>query len=119
VTTFGGTAGSTQTYWTLTNLPAGQYYFQIRSSYDGVNFNLWRNANGGQTVTTQPDGVTVEQVTNGVFGLFELPGAQLVAFGPGLASSGNTFGVPTELYSSAMQAIPGPDGFVPQIMSAS
>lgn len=114
VQTFGGDTGSTQTYWTLTNLPSGRFYFQLRSSFDGVNWNLWRNANGGQTITTQPDGVTVEPTTNAVFGLFELPGHQLVAFGAGLASSGNTFGVPQELYTSAMQAIPGPDGYVPQ-----
>jgi|GEM_PF-3967256 len=114
VTTFGGTTGSTQTYWTLTNLPSGRFYFQVRSSYDGVNWNLWRNANGGQTITTQPDGVTVEQTTNAVFGLFELPGKQLVAFGAGLASDGDGFGVPTELYTSAMQAIPGPNGYTPQ-----
>lgn len=111
VTTFGGTTGSTQTYWTLTNLPSGRFYFQVRSSYDGINFNLWRNANGGQTITNQPDGVTVEATTNAVFGLFTLPGQQLVAFGAGLASSGDTFGVPQELYTSAMQAIPGPNGF--------
>ena len=114
VQVFGGTTGSTQTYWTLTNLGSGRFYFQIRSSYDGVNFNLWRNANGGQTITSQPDGVTVEATTNAVFGLFELPGRQLVAFGAGLASNGNTFGVPTQLYTSAMQAITGPDGYVPQ-----
>jgi hypothetical protein len=113
VTTFGGTTGSTQTYWTLTNLPSGRFYFQVRSSFDGANWNLWRNANGGQTITTQPEGVTVEAVTNGVFGLFELPGHQLVAFGSALASDGDTFGVPAELYTSAMQAIPGPNGFSP------
>lgn len=111
VQTFGGTTGSTQTYWTLTNLGSGRFYFQIRSSYDGINFNLWRNANGGQTITTRPEGVTVEQTTNGAFGLFTLPGQQLVAFGLALASDGDTFGVPAELYTSAMQAIPGPNGF--------
>jgi hypothetical protein len=114
VQTFGGDTGSTQTYWTLTNLPSGRFYFQVRSSFDGVNWNLWRNANGGQTITTQPDGVTVEATNNAVFGLFELPGHQLVAFGAGLASNGGSFGVPQELYTSAMQAIPGPDGYVPQ-----
>jgi hypothetical protein len=111
VTTFGGTTGSTQTNWTLTTLPAGRFYFQIRSSYDGISFNLWRNANGGQSITTQPDGVTIEQTTNGVFGLFTLPGQQLVAFGAALATDQDTFGVPTELYTSAMQVITGPNGF--------
>ena len=114
VTTLGGTTGSTQTYWTLTGLGSGRFFFQIRSSFDGVNFNLWRNANGGQTITSQPDGVTVEATTNAVFGLFELPGKQLVGFGAGLASNGGTFGVPSQLYTSAMQAIPGPDGYAPQ-----
>lgn len=114
VTTLGGTTGSTQTFWTLTSLPSGRFYFQIRSSFDGVSWNLWRNANGGQTITNQPEGVTVEDTTNAVFGLFELPGHQLVAFGAGLASNGGTFGVPSQLYTSAMQAIPGLDGFVAQ-----
>lgn len=111
VTTFGGTSGSTQTYWTLTNLPSGRFYFQVRSSFDGINWNLWRNANGGQTITNIPQGVTVEAVTNGAFGLFTLPGQQLVAFGLALASDGGTFGVPAELYTSGMQAIAGPNGF--------
>jgi hypothetical protein len=111
VTVFGGTTGSTQTYWTLTNLPSGRFFFQVRSSYDGINFNLWRNANGGQTITSQPEGVTVEATTNGAFGLFTLPGQQLVAFGAAFASDGGTFGVPAELFTSAMQAISGPNGF--------
>jgi hypothetical protein len=111
VTTFGGTTGSTQTYWTLTNLGSGNFYFQIRSSFDGINFNLWRNANGGQSITSRPEGVTIEQTTNGAFGLFALPGQQLVAFGLSLASNGDTYGVPTELYTSAMQVIAGPNGF--------
>ena len=37
VQTFGGDTGSTQTYWTLTGLGSGRFYFQIRSSYDGTN----------------------------------------------------------------------------------
>ncbi len=111
VQVFGGDTGSTQTYWTLTGLGSGRFYFQIRSSYDGVNWNIWRNANGGQTITKQPGGITTEKTTNGVFGLFTFPGQQLAAFGAGFASDGDTFGVPVELYTSAMQAIAGPNGF--------
>src|SRR6185437_6518051 len=45
--TFGGDTGSTQTLFTLNGLGAGTWYFQFRSSFDGVNFNTWKNANGG------------------------------------------------------------------------
>jgi hypothetical protein len=114
VQVFGSDTGSTQTYWTISNLGSGRFYFQIRSSYDGKNWNLWRNANGGQTITTQPDGVTVEATNNAVFGVFELPGKQLVSFGSGLVSNGNSFGVPEQLYTSAMKAIAGPNGFQAQ-----
>lgn len=111
VTTFGGNTGSAQTYWTISTLPAGQYYFQLRSSYDGVNWNLWRNANGGQQINKQPDGVTVETATNSVWALFALPGQQLIGFGAGIVADQDTFGTPTGLYTSAMSAIPGPNGF--------
>lgn len=111
VTTFGGTTGSTQTFWTISNLAAGQYYFQIRSSFDGVNWNLWRNANGGQLINSRPEGVTVEAATNTAWALFALPGQQLVAFGAGLVPDQGTFGVPSDLFTSAMAAIPGPNGF--------
>jgi hypothetical protein len=115
VQVFGGDTGSAQTYWTLTGLGSGRFYFQVRSSYDGVNFNLWRNANGGQTITGGLEGVTVEQVENGLFALFTLPGSQLVAFGEALCHSGSGFGVPTELYTSAMQALAGPNGYDAQL----
>lgn len=112
VQTFGGDTGSTQTYWTLTGLGTGRFYFQIRSSYDGVNWNLWRNANGGQTITKGISGVTVEQVKNAVWAAFTLPGDQLCAFGAGFVNNGDNFEAATDLYTSAMAAIPGPNGFL-------
>lgn len=111
VQTFGGDTGSTQTYWEISSLGTGRFYFQVRSSYDGATWNLWSNANGGQTITGGLTGVTVEQTTNGVFALFSLPGSQLVSFGAGFGFDGDPFGVPSELYTSAMQAIAGPNGF--------
>lgn len=112
VQTFGGDTGSTQTYWTLTGLGSGRFYFQIRSSYDGINWNLWRNANGGQTITPGLEGVTTEQRNNSVWAVFAISGSQLMAFGSGFVSDAGTFDVPDSLYTSAMQSIPGPNGFV-------
>jgi hypothetical protein len=109
---FGGNSGSTQTYWTLTNLGTGNFYFQFRSSYDGVNFNQWKNANGGQSVSSNPSDVTLEQQTNSEWAVFTLPGDQLVAVGEGFVGDEGTFTLPENLYSSAMAALAGPNGFV-------
>lgn len=111
VTVLGGDTGSTQTYWTLSGLGSGRFYFQIRSSYDGTNWNLWRNANGGQSITKGVEGVTLEQVTNAVWAAFTLPGDQLCAFGSGFVGDQGSFDPATNLYTSAMQVIPGPNGF--------
>lgn len=112
VQTFGGDTGSSQTYWTLGSLGAGNFYFQVRSSYDGVNWNQWKNANGGQSVTSFPSEVTLEQQTNSEWGLFTLPGNQLVAVGEGFVADQGTFTLPENLFSSAMVAIAGPNGFI-------
>jgi hypothetical protein len=114
VQTFGGDTGSTQTYWEISSLGSGLWYFQVRSSYDGVNWNLWKNANGGQTITGRIEGVTVEDVTNGAAALFSLSGNQLFAAMASFAADGQSIGVPSELYTSAMLAIAGPNGFQPQ-----
>ncbi|HEY1808845.1 MAG TPA: Ig-like domain-containing protein [Acidobacteriaceae bacterium] len=111
VQVLGGTTGSTQTYWTLTNLGSGNFYFQIRSSYDGINFNQWSNANGGQSITSFPEQVTTEQQTNSDWAVFTLPGDQLVAVGEGYVPDQGTFTLPENLYSSAMIAIAGPNGY--------
>lgn len=111
VQVFGGDTGSTQTYWELSGLGSGRFYFQIRSSYDGVNWNLWRNANGGQTITPGISGVTTEQRNNALWAAFTLPGGELCAFGAGFVADGGSFDVAENLYTSAMLAIPGPNGF--------
>jgi hypothetical protein len=111
IQTFGGDTGSTQTYWTITNLGTGNFYFQIRSSYDGVSWNQWRNANGGQSITASPSQVTTETATNSEWGVFTLPGNQLIAVGEGFCGDQGTFGLPENLYTSAMIAINGPNGF--------
>ncbi len=110
VQTFGGTTGSTQTYWTL-QLAAGQWYFQIRSSYDGTNFNEWKNANGGQALNAPPETVTVQPANNATWGAFALPGGQAVAFGAGFLPDLQSYGLPDNLYTSAMQSIASPNGF--------
>lgn len=111
VTTFGGDNGSTQTYWTITSLGAGQWYFRIRSSYDGTNWNLWRNSNGGKALNGRAESVTAETVLNGVAAVFQLPGTEVVSFIAGLVDDGGSFTLPENLFTSAMQAISGPNGF--------
>jgi hypothetical protein len=107
--TFGGDTGQTQTYWTLTGLGTGTWYVQFRSSYDGVNWNTWKDANAGQTSLVET--VTVETESNSVWALFSLPGGVLIGVGDGFAGDGATFGVPQGLYSSSMVALAGPNGF--------
>jgi hypothetical protein len=111
VKVFGGDTGSTQTYWTLTNLGSGNFYFQVRSSYDGVSWNQWKNANGGQSITRSPAQVTLESANNADWAVFALPGQQIVAVGQGFVGDQGTFGLPLNLYSSALAAIAGPNGY--------
>jgi hypothetical protein len=108
---FGGDTGSVQTFWTLTGLGTGNFYFQFRSSYDGTAWNQWKNANGGQSITGSPSQVTTEQQTNSTWGVFTLPGSQLIAVGEGFCSDQGTFTLPENLYSSALIAICGPNGY--------
>ena len=107
--TFGGDTGSTQIYWTLTGLGTGNWYFQFRSSYDGVNWNTWKNTNGGQGSSIEE--VTVEDEGNTVWAVFSLPGKETMGVGEGYLSDQEAFGLPTGLYSSGMAAIAGPNGF--------
>jgi len=107
--TFGGDTGQTQTYWTLTGLGTGTWYVQFRSTYDGVNWNSWKDANSGQSSLVET--VTVETQSNSVWALFSLPGGVLIGVGDGFAEDGATFGVPQGLYSSSMVALAGPNGF--------
>jgi hypothetical protein len=115
IQTFGGDTGSTQTYWTITSLGTGNFYFQIRSSYDGVSWNQWKNANGGQSITSNPSEVTVESATNSDWALLSLPGNQLVGFMGGFAHDTGAVGIPSglALYSSALLGIVGPNGYDP------
>ena len=115
VKTFGGDTGSTQTYWTISNLGSGNFYFQFRSSYDGVNWNQWKNANGGQSITSSPSEVTLEKATNSNWALFSLPGKQLMAIVSGFMHDTGILGLPSgfSLYSSALFAIAGPNGYDP------
>jgi hypothetical protein len=108
---YGGNTGSVQLYWNITDLPTGQYYFRSRSSFDGQNWNLWKLANGGKPVGGRGESVTQETVVNGVSAVFTLPGKELVAFVAGLANNGDSFTLPENLYSSAMMAIAGPNGY--------
>lgn len=119
VQTFGGDTGSTQTYWTLSGLGTGNFYFQIRSSYNGTDWNQWKNANGGQSVTSSPSEVTVEQQTNSTWAVFTLPGGQLIAIGDGFVADQGTFTLPENLFSSAMLAIAGPNGILGSVGAAS
>lgn len=111
VRTFGGAAGSTQTYWAITDLDSGHWFFQTRSSFDGLNWNIWKNANAGDSITSNPDSVAEFPVTNGVFAAFQLPGKQLVAFGAGTCHDQDVFTLPLGLFTSSLLAIATPNGF--------
>jgi hypothetical protein len=108
--TFGGNTGSTQVYWTLTGLGSGTWYFQFRSSFDGINFNTWKNANSGTAVGGLINQVTEENVGDANWALFTLPGGMVAGIGEGLCFDGEIFNLATQLYSSGLFAIAGPNG---------
>jgi hypothetical protein len=106
--TFGGDTGSAQTNYTLTGLGTGRWYFQFRSTYDGVNFNQWKNLNQGTSISE----ITVEAETNAVWAVFTLPGDETIGIGQGFGADGATIGLPpNSLYTSAMFSLVTPNGF--------
>lgn len=106
--TFGGDTGSAQTYWTLTGLGTGRWYFQFRSTYDGINFNTWKNVNMGTSISE----ITVEAETNCAWALFTLPGDETIGVGQGFGADGDVIGLPpNKLYTSAMFSLVTPNGF--------
>lgn len=105
---FGGDTGSAQTNYTLTGLGTGRWYFQFRSTYDGINFNTWRNINQGTSISE----ITVEGETNAVWTVFTLPGNETIGVGQGFGSDGAEIGLPqNSLYTSAMFSIVTPNGY--------
>ena len=112
--TFGGNTGSTQTFWTITGLGSGTWYFQFRSSYDGINFNTWRNANSGSALGGLVNEVTEENTGNANWALFTAPGKTVMGIGQGFCSDGETLVLARQLYSSGMFAIAGPNGYTPK-----
>jgi hypothetical protein len=110
--TFGGNTGQIQTYWNLTGLGKGTWYIQFRSSYDGVNFNTWRNANGGTALGGLINEVTEENAGNANWALFTLPGSLIMGIGEGYCTDGEVFDLAEQLYSSGMFAIAAPNGYV-------
>ena len=106
--TFGGDTGSPQTYWTLTGLGSGKWYFQFRSTYDGTNFNQWKNITSGATLSE----ITIEAETNAVWAVFTLPGDETIGVGQGFGADGAEIGLPSSnLYTSAMFSLVTPNGF--------
>jgi hypothetical protein len=104
---FGGDTGSSQVYWTLTGLGTGRWYFQFRSTYDGVNFNTWKNIATGTSISE----ITIEAEQNMVWAVFTLPGDETVGVGQGFGSDGDVIGLPTgNLYTSAMFSLTAPNG---------
>jgi hypothetical protein len=109
--TFGGNTGSAQVYWTLTGLGSGTWYVQFRSTYDGKNFNQWKNANSGNALGGLVNQVTIEAATNSEWALFNMPGGMIAGFGEGDVPDQGIFGLAQQVYSSGMIAIAGPNGF--------
>lgn len=104
---FGGDTGSAQTNYTLTGLGTGRWYFQFRSTYDGLNFNTWRNINQGTSISE----ITVEGETNAVWSVFTLPGNTTIGVGQGFGADGAEIGLPqNSLYTSAMFSLVTPNG---------
>ena len=114
--TFGGNTGSAQAMWTLSGLGSGTWYFQFRSSYDGVNFNTWKNANSGSAVGGLVSQVTTETAAYSDWALFSLPGSEIMGVCEGLLQDQELLGIPSgyNLYSSGLVAIAGPNGFPAQ-----
>ncbi|HEV2175170.1 MAG TPA: hypothetical protein VGR71_16475, partial [Nitrospira sp.] len=112
--TFGGNTGSTQTYWTLTGLGSGTFYVQFRSSYDGINWNSWKNANGGTALGGLINQVTTENAGNSDWALFSLPGSLIMGIGAGEVVDQEIFNLAQQVFSSGMIAIAGPNGFPAQ-----
>lgn len=109
--TFGGDTGSTQTYWTLTGLGTGTFYVQFRSSFDGINWNHWRNANGGTALGGLINQVTTENPGNSEWAVFTLPGGLIMGIGIAELADQEIFNLAEEVFSSGMIAIAGPNGF--------
>jgi hypothetical protein len=106
--TFGGDTGSAQVYWTLTGLGTGRWFFQFRSTYDGINFNTWKNIAAGTSISE----ITVEAETNMVWAVFTLPGDETIGVGQGFGSDGDIIGLPSaNLFTSAMFSLTAPNGF--------
>ncbi len=113
--TFGGDTGSSQTYWTLTGLGSGTWYIQFRSTFDGTNFNQWKNANSGNALGGLVSEVTAVSDSYSEWALFALPGSETMGIVEGIVPDQGIMGIPSgnNLYSSGLFAIAGPDGFVP------
>ena len=107
--TFGGDTGNAQTYWTITGLGSGTWCVQFRSSYDGINFNTWKNSSRGNAVSLEL--VTLESESNAVWAVLDLPGGETIAVCEGFGEDGAGFGLPNGVYSSAMFSIVSPNGF--------
>jgi hypothetical protein len=107
---FGGNTGNAQVYWTLAGLGSGTWYFQFRSTYDGINFNTWKNVNSGTGIGGLINQVTEENVGDANWALFSLPGGMVAGVGEGLCEDGSIFELATPLYSSGLFAIAGPNG---------
>jgi hypothetical protein len=108
---FGGNTGSAQVYWTITGLGSGTWYFQFRSSFDGINFNKWKNANSGTALGGLINQVTLENAGNSLWALFTLPGSLVMGIGAALVVDQEIFELATQVYSSGMVAIAGPNGY--------
>jgi len=109
--TFGGDRGQVQTYWTIPGLGSGTWFFQFRSSFDGLNWNKWKNANGGSAIGGLINQVTPETANETEWILFTMPGGLTMGIGAAVVHDQGAFDMASELYSSGMLAIAGPNGY--------
>lgn len=90
VTTYGGDTGSLQAQFIIGDLDtAKNWYFRVRTSYDGVTWNQWRIINSKST-SVNVDAVSAVPVNGGQWAKITLPGKQVIGFGIGQLPTGNS-----------------------------
>jgi hypothetical protein len=110
--TYGGDNGNLQTQFIIAGLDTKKsWYFRIRTSYDGNNWNTWRLINP-QATSVNVNAVRVEPIAGGNFAGITTLGEQVFGFGVGhlpnngmLQSGGGTLIADTF-------GILGPSGYV-------
>jgi hypothetical protein len=91
--TYGGDTGTLQTSLSIGDLTTTrQWYFRIRTSFDGSTWNQWKILNNGNATDANPYAVATYPINGGTFAGITLLGQQVVGFGFGQLPSGGIVG---------------------------